>query len=40
MRLTRLAITNHGRLQDVELEVRQHLVLDGPNDVGKSSVLR
>ncbi|CAI9419239.1 ATP-dependent nuclease [Nocardioides sp. T2.26MG-1] len=40
MRLTRLAITNHSRLQDVELEVRQHLVLVGPNDVGKSSVLR
>ncbi|WP_088284651.1 ATP-dependent endonuclease [Kineosporia sp. A_224] len=40
MRLARLAITNHSRLQDVDLEVRQHLVLVGPNDVGKSSVLR
>ena len=40
MRLTRLAIANHSRLQDFELEVRQHLVLVGPNDVGKSSVLR
>jgi putative ATP-dependent endonuclease of OLD family len=40
MRLTRLQIANHSRLQDVELDVRQHLVLVGPNDVGKSSVLR
>lgn len=40
MRLTRLTIANHSRLQDVELELRQHLVLVGPNDAGKSSVLR
>jgi putative ATP-dependent endonuclease of OLD family len=40
MRLTRLVIANHSRLQDVELEVRQHMVLVGPNDVGKSSLLR
>lgn len=40
MRLTRLRIANHSRLLDVEIEVRQHLVLVGPNDVGKSSVLR
>jgi len=40
MRLTRLAIANHSRLADVELEVRGHLVLVGPNDVGKSSLLR
>lgn len=40
MRLTRLTIANHSRLEDAELEVRQHLVLVGPNDVGKSSVLR
>lgn len=40
MRLTRLAIKNHSRLTDTELEVRKHLILVGPNDVGKSSLLR
>lgn len=40
MHLTRVKIENHGRLQDLELEVRQHMVLIGPNDVGKSSLLR
>ncbi|WP_211254446.1 AAA family ATPase [Knoellia sinensis] len=40
MRLTRLAIKNHSRLAPTELEVRKHLILVGPNDVGKSSVLR
>lgn len=40
MRLTRLTIANHSRIEDLELEVRQHLVLVGPNDAGKSSVLR
>ena len=40
MYLTRIAIANHRRLADLELEVRRHLVLVGPNDVGKSSLLR
>lgn len=40
MRLAKLSIANHSRLEDLELEVRQHLVLVGPNDVGKSSLLR
>jgi putative ATP-dependent endonuclease of OLD family len=40
MRLTRLTVSNHSRLADLELEIRQHLVLVGPNDVGKSSLLR
>lgn len=40
MRLTRLTITNHSRLEDVQVDVREHLVLVGPNDVGKSPVLR
>jgi putative ATP-dependent endonuclease of OLD family len=31
---------NHSRLHNTELEVRQHLILVGPNDAGKSSVLR
>jgi putative ATP-dependent endonuclease of OLD family len=38
--LTRLAISNHRRLADLDLEVRRHLVLIGANDVGKSSLLR
>ena len=40
MHLSKLTIANHSRLEDTELEVRRHLVLVGPNDVGKSSVLR
>lgn len=40
MRLTRLKIENHRRLADLEIEVRDHLVLVGANDVGKSSLLR
>lgn len=40
MRLTGVRVTNHSRLADVSLEVREHLVLVGPNDVGKSSLLR
>ena len=40
MRLTRIAVRNHSRLQDLQLEVRDHLVLVGPNDAGKSSLLR
>ena len=40
MRLMRVKIENHSRLQNLELEVRQHMVLIGPNDVGKSSLLR
>lgn len=40
MHLTRVKVENHSRLQDLELEVRQHMVLIGPNDVGKSSLLR
>ena len=40
MRLTRVKIENHSRLADLEIEVRDHLVLVGANDVGKSSLLR
>lgn len=40
MKLTAVRIENHSRLADVSLEVRQHLVLVGSNDVGKSSLLR
>ena len=40
MRLTAVRIANHSRLTDLSLAVREHLVLVGPNDVGKSSLLR
>jgi putative ATP-dependent endonuclease of OLD family len=40
MRLRKVAVANHSRLVDAELEVRGHVVLVGPNDVGKSSLLR
>ena len=40
MKLRKFKIENHARLADAEIEVRDHLVLIGPNDVGKSSVLR
>lgn len=40
MRLSRVAITNHSRIQDLNLELRRHAVIVGANDVGKSSVLR
>lgn len=40
MRLSRLAIINHSRIQDLDLEVRRHAVIVGANDVGKSSILR
>jgi putative ATP-dependent endonuclease of the OLD family len=40
VRLKRVRVENHGRLQDVAIEVREHLVLVGPNDVGKSSLIR
>lgn len=40
MKLTRIHIQNHARVADVAIEVRDHLVLVGANDVGKSSILR
>lgn len=40
MRLARLAVSNHSRLVDGNIAVRDHLVLIGANDVGKSSLLR
>jgi len=40
MRLMQLKIENHRRLHDLDIEVRDHLVLVGANDVGKSSLLR
>ena len=40
MKLTHISISNHSRVADVAIEVRDHLVLVGANDVGKSSLLR
>lgn len=40
MKLTRLVIENHTRIANVAIEIRDHLVLVGANDVGKSSILR
>ncbi|MFE3197763.1 ATP-dependent endonuclease [Embleya sp. NPDC059237] len=40
MKLTWLKIVNSQRLQDLEIRVREHLVIVGANDVGKSSLLR
>lgn len=40
MKLTRVKLENYRRLEDAEIEVRDHLVLVGANDVGKSSLLR
>lgn len=40
MKLTRIKLENYRRLADCEIEVRDHLVLVGANDVGKSSLLR
>ena len=40
MKLTRLHVQNHSRITDVSIDIRDHLVLVGANDVGKSSLLR
>lgn len=40
MRLSALKIRNHSRVVDLDVEVRDHLVLVGTNESGKSSILR
>ena len=40
MRLSRIEWSNFRRLPDSAIDLRNHLVLIGPNDVGKSSILR
>ena len=40
MRLERIIVNNYKRLNDLDLEVRGHLVVVGANDVGKTSLLR
>lgn len=40
MRLTHFRISGHYMLDDLEVPVREHLVIVGGNDVGKTSILR
>lgn len=40
MRLSKVEISNHSRIQDLNLGLRRHAVIVGANDVGKSSILR
>lgn len=40
MHISRVAIKNHSRVQNLDLELRRHAVIVGANDVGKSSILR
>jgi putative ATP-dependent endonuclease of the OLD family len=40
VRIAELVVTNHSRIPDLALSVRQHAVIVGANDVGKSSILR
>lgn len=40
MRLIRVEITNHSRIQNLGVQVRGHAVIVGANDVGKTSLLR
>jgi len=40
MRLARIEWSNYRRIPDGSITIRQHLVLVGPNDAGKSSLLR
>lgn len=40
MRISSIRISNHSRLSDCTLEVREHLILVGSNGSGKSSLIR
>lgn len=40
MRITAIACSNHRHIPDLEVEVRRHLVVVGPNESGKTSLLR
>lgn len=40
MRIGRFEIGNHSRVSDMSVEIRDHAVIVGANDVGKTSVLR
>ena len=40
MRISRVQMTNHRSIHDLDVEVRDHLVLVGPNASGKTTLLR
>lgn len=40
MRISAVAIANHSRIPNLAVDIRQHAVIVGANDVGKSSILR
>lgn len=40
MRISKISVANHQAMPDVDLDVREHLVLVGPNESGKTSLLR
>lgn len=40
MRIARLRISNHRAIPEIDVVVREHLVLIGPNESGKTSLLR
>ena len=40
MKLCNVQITNHSRIEDLEIEVRDNLILIGSNGSGKSSLIR
>lgn len=40
MRLQHISLSNHRRVHDFSVEVREHLVVIGPNGVGKTAILR
>lgn len=40
MRIKRIRISNYSRIGDLDIEIRNHAVIVGANDVGKSSLLR
>lgn len=39
MRISKLKVTNHRAIPDLDIDVRRHLVLVGPNECGKTSLL-
>ena len=40
MKIQRITVENHRRLCDLSIEVKEHAVIVGANDVGKTSILR
>lgn len=40
MHLVKVEVTNHSRIENLDLSVRGHMAIVGANDVGKSSLLR